>query len=397
MKKILIVNNNMHIGGVQKALCSLLWSIRDRYDVTLLLFSPTGECMKQLPDGIRLLTVRSGFRYLGMTRQDALTPKDKLGRFFYGSITRLLGRKWAVKLMGVGQKKLEGFDVAISYLHNSADKAFYGGCNDFVLRHVDAPVKVTFLHCDYGRCGADTAQNKKQYACFDRIAACSQGCADAFTKANPHLKEKVTVVENCHRYDTIRAAAQEAALQPMPGKHNLVTVARLGKEKGVERALEAIADLADLKETLHYHIIGDGIQRPVLEQIIRQRGLQNTVTLYGMQENPYGFIRQADLLLIPSYNEAAPLVIGEAACLGTPILSTRTSSARDMIEEKGYGWVCENSVEGLKDALRQLLTNPERLALQTAALAAQQPDNALALAQFNTAIGEKHEIKDQTK
>ena len=43
MERILIVNNNMHIGGVQKALVNLLWNIRDRYDVTLLLFSKEGE------------------------------------------------------------------------------------------------------------------------------------------------------------------------------------------------------------------------------------------------------------------------------------------------------------------------------------------------------------------
>ena len=397
MKKILIVNNNMHIGGVQKALVSLLWSIRERCDVTLLLFSPSGECLKDLPADVKVITVRSGFRYLGMTRQDVRSGKDKLGRLFYGGVSRLLGRKWAIKLMGIRQKKLKGYDVAISYLHNGADKAFYGGCNEFVLNHVDAPRKITFLHCDYGRCGANTAQNAKQYGCFDRIAACSQGCADAFIGVNPHLKEKVTVVENCHRYDTIRASADMAAAELTAGRINLVTVARLGKEKGVERALEAIAQLGDLREKLHYHMIGDGIQRPVLEQIIDRENLHNTVTLYGMRENPYGFIRQADLLLIPSYNEAAPLVIGEAACLGTPILSTKTSSAREMIEHKGFGWVCENSVEGLTNALRELLANPQTLAAKAAALKASQPDNALALAQFFAAIGESNETKDQTK
>ena len=44
MKKIIIVNNNMKVGGVQKSLCNLLWEL-DRlreYDVTLALFSPVG-------------------------------------------------------------------------------------------------------------------------------------------------------------------------------------------------------------------------------------------------------------------------------------------------------------------------------------------------------------------
>ena len=40
--------------------------------------------------------------------------------------------------------------------------------------------------------------------------------------------------------------------------------------------------------------------------------LSENVTLLGEKENPYGYIKAADLLLIPSYSEAATMVIGEA-------------------------------------------------------------------------------------
>jgi len=42
MKRILIVNNNMHIGGVQKALVNLLYEIHNDYEITLLLFYAGG-------------------------------------------------------------------------------------------------------------------------------------------------------------------------------------------------------------------------------------------------------------------------------------------------------------------------------------------------------------------
>ncbi len=358
MKRILIVNNNLHIGGVQKALISLLWGIRQQYDVTLLLFHAAGDLLSQLPPEVKVITPKSGFRYLGMTKHNRLTSVQKLGRGFYAAITRLFGRTYAIALMGLGQKKLKGFDAAISYLHNSGDKVFYGGCNDFVLNHVDAPRKITFLHCDYTQCGADTAQNKAQYSRFDRIAACSRGCADAFLKARPELKDKVRVVYNCHRFDKLRADAQAAPVTLQPQKLNIVTVARLGKEKGVERALRAIAALGELKQKLHYYIIGDGIQKPLLLKIIQEEKLEATVTLCGMLSNPCGYIKAADLLLIPSYSEAAPLVIGEAACLGTPVLSTETSSAKEMIEKPGLGWVCENSEQAMTKALKTLLCDP---------------------------------------
>ena len=175
MERILIVNNNMHIGGVQKALVNLLWNIRDRYDVTLLLFSKEGECYKDIPPEITVMTVKSAYRYLGLTRDDTHSMRDKLGRGFFAAITRIFGRKYAIALMGIGQRKLQGFDAAISYLHNAGDKLFYGGCNEFVLRCVNAKKKITFLHCDFEKIHAASPYNARIYQQYDRIAACSLG------------------------------------------------------------------------------------------------------------------------------------------------------------------------------------------------------------------------------
>lgn len=385
MKKILIVNNNMHIGGVQKALVSLLWSIRERYDITLLLFHPKGVCLEELPPEVKVISPRSAFRYLGMTKQDSLSLKDKLGRSFFAAISRSFGRKCAIWLMSLGQKALEGYDVAISYLHDGGSKAFYGGCNDFVLKHVAAKQKITFLHCDYLHCGANTPENRGKYDKFDRIAACSQGCADAFLQANPNLKDKVKVVRNCHRFEKIRSAASQPATLKAD-KINILTVARFGKEKSVERGLLALARLGDEKEKVHYHIIGDGVQKPLLEKIIEEEGLSSCVTLWGEMKNPYGHMGRADLLLIPSVSEAAPLVIGEAVCLGTPVLSTETSSAREMIEKTDYGWVCKNSVDGIASSLAELLRQPKLLHEAKERLKKLTLDNAVAVAQFDALL-----------
>ena len=105
-----------------------------------------------------------------------------------------------------------------------------------------------------------------------------------------------------------------------------------------------------------------------------------------MLENPYGYIRAADLLLIPSYSEAAPLVIGEAASLGTPILSTETSSAKEMIERTGFGWVCPNSEEGLRDGMQMLLRKPELLQDAQNRLMQATVSNETAVLQFSKMI-----------
>lgn len=385
MKKILIVNNNLHIGGVQKALVNLLWAIREEYDVTLLLFYKGGAYLEDLPPEVTVITPGSHYRFLGMTGKDVRTLPDKLGRAFYAGVTRVFSRKFAIALMSLEQKRLKGYDAAVSYLHNGGDKIFYGGCNDFVLRHVSAARKITFLHCDYRLCGAETRENGKQYSRFDTIAACSQGCADSFLAANPSLADRVRVVYNCHRNDALLQAAQETAVQLPSERMNIVTVARLGAEKGVPRAIEALSSLPK-EDSFHYYVIGDGVQRPVVESMIVRLDLRERVTLLGEMSNPYGYIQAADLLLIPSVSEAAPMVIGEAARLGTPVLSTRTSSAEEMIAETGLGWVCDNSVAGMEEGLSLLLKDIRLLEEKKKNLSDVVLDNQDAVSGFNKII-----------
>lgn len=387
-KKILIINNNMHIGGVQKALVNLLKSVHDKYDITLALFYPGGELLKEIPGDVRVISIGSAYRFLGMTKYDVQNrPLLKLTRSFFAAVSRLTGRDTAISLMALGQKKLTGYDVAISYLHDASDKAFYGGCNDFVLSHTDAPLRCTFLHCDYLNCGANTSANRRRYERFDLIAACSAGCRDAFVKALPDLANRTVVVQNCQDYEAIRGLAEIAPVQFPADRVNIVTVARLGREKGVPRAIEAFAKLGKTAQSYHYYIVGDGAERPVVEALIRQYGLEDKVTLLGEMVNPYGHMKAADLLLLPSVSEAAPMVIGEAACLGTPILSTWTTSAKDMVEKAGYGWVCENSVEGICTALRTLIGDQNELPKKSKDMAHLLMDNGCALSQFAALIG----------
>ena len=387
MKKIIIINNNLHIGGVQKSLINLLEQIKEKYDITLLLFNASGEYKKDIPNGVKILEIKSGFRYLGMTKYDTKTNVfNQIKRTFYAGITRCFGRKMAVMLMGLTQKSINGYDIAISFLHNSSDNVFYGGCNEFVLKHIEAEKKVAFLHCDYMKCGANTLQNAQNYEKFDIIAACSKGCADSFISANPNLKKKVKVVYNSHNYNDIISLADKKNYEYNNKKINIVTVARLGKEKGVKRAVEVISELGKWKNAINYYIIGDGIERKEIEHVIQSNGLENTVTLCGELSNPYGYMKNADVLLIPSYSEAAPLVINEAACLGTPIISTQTSSSIEMIQEKNFGWICDNSNEGILKILLYIINNPKEIAKKKELLKDYTFDNSIAIQQFDDII-----------
>ena len=144
-KRILIVNNNMHIGGVQKALVNLLKEIASEYEVTLLLFYKGGELLRDVPENVQVITACKALRGWGATREDAAGLRLRLSRAFSAAVTRIAGRKWICRFLFPFQKKLRGYDVAISYLHSGNDHVFYGGCNEFVLYCTEAEKKVSFL------------------------------------------------------------------------------------------------------------------------------------------------------------------------------------------------------------------------------------------------------------
>lgn len=386
-KRILIVNNNMHIGGVQKSLVNLLKEIAPIYDVTLLLFYPAGELLKDVPETVSVITSSAWFQTWGMTAADAKTSSKRVLRSFFAAVTHVFGRKWAIRLQVPFTKKISGYDVAISFLHSGDPHAFYGGCNEFVLHCVDAPQKITFLHCDYGKIHGGCGYNEQIYQRFDKIAACSDGCRQEFLNIFPWFSEKTVVVKNCHDYAEIRRLAEDRKPAAETGLLKIITVARFGREKGVLRGIQAIGALGEQKAQLQYAVIGNGVEFEKAQMLVRQLRLQDTVFLLGENANPYGQIAAADVLLIPSVSEAAPMVIGEAACLGTPILTTATSSAEEMVAETGYGWVCENSVEGIQSGIEMLLREPKRLQECAAALKTRKFDNQAAIKAFAGLLG----------
>lgn len=386
MKKIIIVNNNMKVGGVQKSLYNLLWSLDGKYEITLLLFRAIGEYVHRLPSGVKVLETDGLFRYLGIS-QGECSGLDKLKRGILVVLCRVLGRSRVMKLLLASQKTMpEEYDCAIAFLHNGNVKNFYGGVQDFVLHHVNAKKKIAFLHCDYRNCGANHPANNHLISQFNQIATCSDGCRQAFVSVLPELNTKCVTVNNCHRFDEIRAMAMENSVEYNRSCCNVVMVSRLAHEKGVERALEAMALAIEKKIQVALHIIGSG----PMEAYLRERAAEFKVTefvhFYGEQSNPYRYMKNADLFLMTSFHEAAPMVIEEASCLGLPVLTVETTSSREMVTQQGRGWVCENRQDALNEMFVQVLTDPSLLQTVRSRLRRSVMDNYLALEQFTKMI-----------
>ena len=382
MKELLIVNNNMKVGGVQKSLCNLLWSLDPtEYRVTLLLFSETGAYLDELPPTVQVIEETGPFRLFGKS-QNEYTGMDAVRRTCLALICRFFGRDAAVRLMRKHQPVAGRYDCAISFLNNGPKELLYGGAQDYVLYCTEADRKVLFLHSDYDRSGSHYPENDRAVVQFDTVAACSEGCRRAFVAAMPDQAERCVAVRNCHRYDEIRRLAEERIEPYDSNAVHAVTVARMTPRKGVDRAIRAVAKARQAGHPLVLHVVGDGPQRSALQQLAEELAVTEWVIFHGEKSNPYPYIKQADFMLLTSYHEAAPMVIEEARYLGVPILSTEIISTKEMVTEAQAGWVCDNDQTAIDEMLCRVLADRDGLSAVKERLLATPMDNTEALAQF---------------
>lgn len=383
-KSIIIVNNNLHIGGVQKSLIDFLKANSLNYDITLCLFAKKGEFMSEIPDNVKVISVSSLFYLLGISHAESKNSIwNYFLRSFFAFLFKLFGRKFTMPFILKSQKQLPGsYDYAISYLHNGSYNSFYGGCNEFVIHKINANKKIAFIHCDYRNAGSNTSYNNELYEKFDMIAACSLGCLRAFNEVLPSLIEKVFVVQNFHDFDNIEYMSLQNPVIYETEYVNIIVIARLSSEKAIDRAILALNYCLQRGVKARLHIVGDGIQRNTLQELANKLKIESSVFFYGFSSNPYRFLRNSDLLLITSYHEAAPLVIDEARFLNVPIVSVRTTSSDDMILSTHSGFVCENNLEDLQLLLYTITSDTSLLTQVKQSMLEYKINNTLAQTQL---------------
>jgi glycosyltransferase involved in cell wall biosynthesis len=85
-------------------------------------------------------------------------------------------------------------------------------------------------------------------------------------------------------------------------------------------------------------ILGEGAERPALEALVTQLGLDDAVSMPGFVENPYAYMARAALFVLSSRWEGLPTVMIEALCCGLPLVATDCPSGpREILRDGEYG------------------------------------------------------------
>jgi len=136
----------------------------------------------------------------------------------------------------------------------------------------------------------------------------------------------------------------------------LVSIGRLSAEKGHADLLDALAAVFRRGRRMEAVLVGDGPERPHLEQRVRDLGLDGWVHFPGYLDRPQVVLNEADLMVLPSHTEGLPNVALEALAMHVPVLATNVGGTPEVIRDGETGrLVPARDTRAMTEALEHFL------------------------------------------
>ncbi|MDD3340958.1 MAG: glycosyltransferase [Bacilli bacterium] len=296
MKKILIASYYLDFGGIEKSLINLLKKLDPKkYDITLLLQEKRGIFLKDIPSYVHV-------------------EEYALSNIRFVPLRKIYNR---LHLLWYTLSHFKKYDHSICY-------ATYDIPSSIITKRVGKK-STLWVHSNYAfiydKENFIRFFDKREVSKFNQIVFVSNESKNDFLKIYPSLETKAKVTNNLFDVVEIRTKAEQS-LSLFPTKENMLFVGRLEEDsKGILRLLSVMKTLQEKKSHKHLYIIGDGPDKGLFEKYVEDNHLEN-VTFLGSKSNPYPYIKQADLFVLPSYYEGFPVVCMEALILGKKVMTT---------------------------------------------------------------------------
>lgn len=137
---------------------------------------------------------------------------------------------------------------------------------------------------------------------------------------------------------------------------------RFVSQKNPITIVQIMAQLRDLD--WQFSMIGDGPLRSYVEEEIENADLQDRFTLTGWvtPDEVITFLRNSDVLFMPSSTEGLPIIGVQALAMGLAIVGSRVGGFVDIVDQGKNGFLYPpEDTEAMQIVLRKFISNPEEL------------------------------------
>lgn len=343
-KKLLIHNGNISIGGQEKMLMEFL-NILDskKYEILLLIEENNGkrnDYIDRIPKWIdyKFLTTEEFMNKI----EKYQGSKNFLEKLYYSHLLKLK-KKISLKEL---KKYLNFSDIIIDY-----DMGLLRNLHKINLQNKKI---IGWSHAGSGEL-LRKKQKRENVNKYDCIVTINETMKNGYLK-NYNNKEVVKIY-NFLDFDLIEKKAEEK-LEKNYGKY-IISVGSLTENKNHKLLINAFKILKDkYKVSEKLLIAGEGKERENLEKQIRELNLENDVLLLGQIENPYKYIKNSELYILPSKSEGLPLTLLEAMRLRKMVICIKNDGTNEVLKDKKYGeFILENEIEKMAEKINYYLKN----------------------------------------
>jgi glycosyltransferase involved in cell wall biosynthesis len=229
--------------------------------------------------------------------------------------------------------------------------------------------KAEVIFTEHGRFYPDYGTLKRQlinplmslFTC--KITAISKATKDALVKFE-HFKEKDIEVIYNGIVDNSQLEFNKLTIKKqldIPEQYLVLgTISRLQPIKNQTMMIRAFQRVQCKYKNIHLLIVGDGKIKPVLEVLVNELGLNQSVTFTGFQQNSYRYHQVIDVFLLPSFSEGASMTLLEAMSFSKPSVVTDVGGNSELVKNNITGFVVEsNNLNNYSDALMQMLSDSD--------------------------------------
>lgn len=334
-KDILFTSVNFEIGGIETSLINLLNQIDySKYNVTVVLEENKGVLLNQVNKNVKLQELKVS------------NCKNVIIRKLINQ-----SRKIIYTILNYNN-----YDCSCCY-------ATYSFSCDKLAR-VSSKNSLFYVHSDYTYVYKDKDEfykffNERHINEYRKILFVTQESKDNFIKYYKEYENKCDVCSTFSNVDMILKKSKEkiSAVKPK-NKKLLVFVGRLDDHsKKVSRSINLVKEI----DNLALWIVGDGPDRKMYEDLVKKHKLEQSVTFFGMQENPYPYILQADYVILTSDYEGFALIYQEAIILNKEIIGTVDVSDSKMNIGKDFAFIVPKDENKMVVEVKKILKSKGKM------------------------------------
>lgn len=209
---------------------------------------------------------------------------------------------------------------------------------------------ISHLHCNYDFCSKWNIYTISYYLVmrkFSKIVAVSKEIVDnaIFAKNN---KDKFVVIDNVIDKNRVINKSHEFKTK----KYDLIYVGRLTKIKRPEMVIEITRKLKEEIPNIKTCIIGKGELDEECIELIKKYNLEANVDMLGFCDNPFPYMANSKVGLLPSLHEGLPMTVIESLILRVPVLNGGVDGLGVLFKEHP-DFIC-NSVDEYCDRIMKI-------------------------------------------